>query len=81
VQPVALRYSDGDGAVSAAAEYVGDTTLPQSLWRIAAAKGLRVKVGWLLEVGGDAADRRALAALLRQRIEQGLNGARSAPPS
>jgi 1-acyl-sn-glycerol-3-phosphate acyltransferase len=81
VQPVSLRYSDGDGAVSAAAEYVGDTTLPQSLWRIAAAKGLRVQVGWLLEVGGDAADRRALAALLRQRIEQGLNGARSAPPS
>ncbi|MDQ6683765.1 MAG: 1-acyl-sn-glycerol-3-phosphate acyltransferase, partial [Pseudomonadota bacterium] len=35
VQPVALRYGDSSDAVSRAVEFVGATTLLQSLWRTA----------------------------------------------
>ncbi len=42
IQPVALRYSEPDQPVSPAAMYVGDTSLAQSMARIAAARGLAV---------------------------------------
>lgn len=72
VQPVALRYSDPLHAVSPAASFVGDMTLGQSLWRLACAQGLAVQLQVLPPQAVAHADRRALAAHLRDTIAQAL---------
>ncbi|NML15140.1 lysophospholipid acyltransferase family protein [Azohydromonas caseinilytica] len=72
VQPVALRYSDPLHAVSPAARFVGDTTLGQSLWRLACAQGLAVDVQVLPPQSVAHADRRALAVQLRETIAEAL---------
>jgi len=74
VQPVALRFSQPGHAVSPAVAYVGDTTLLQSVWRIACAERLSVRVCLLPPVEAPQADRRALAEQLRQRIARRLDG-------
>jgi 1-acyl-sn-glycerol-3-phosphate acyltransferase len=68
VQPVCLRYADAHQPFSPSVEYVGPTTLMQSLWRVACARGLRVQVELLPAVTSAHADRRALAAYLRDLI-------------
>jgi 1-acyl-sn-glycerol-3-phosphate acyltransferase len=68
VQPVALRYADADRAFSTAVEFVGATTLKQSVWRVVMARGLRVHVDLLPAVATAHADRRALAEHLRELI-------------
>jgi 1-acyl-sn-glycerol-3-phosphate acyltransferase len=72
VQALALRFHQPGSPFSAAAEFVGDTTLWQSLWRIACARGLCVELQWLDAEGSAHADRRALAAHLRTRIGEVL---------
>jgi 1-acyl-sn-glycerol-3-phosphate acyltransferase len=72
VQVAVLRYADPVHPVSPAAEYTGDTTLAQSLWRIARARGLQVNVELLPPQGTAHADRRALAEALREEIAQRL---------
>lgn len=72
VQPVALRFADPQHAYSPAAEYVGDTTLVQSLWRLARAEGLVVHVAALTAEGTAHADRRAMAQHLRHLIADHL---------
>lgn len=79
VQPVALRYRDAFGPVSAAVEFLGETTLAQSLWRIACGRGLVVRVTVLPARGSAHADRRALATVLRQDIADALGEAQPAP--
>ncbi|HET9823484.1 MAG TPA: lysophospholipid acyltransferase family protein [Burkholderiaceae bacterium] len=77
VQPVLLRYFDPVHPVSAQAEFLGDTTLLQSLWRMACARGLGVEVSVLEAAASAHADRRALAehlrAMLRDALEARLN--------
>ncbi len=68
LQPVVLRYSDADHAVSPAAEFLGETTLARSLWRLASGRGLTVHVTVLTAMGSAHADRRALAEHVRQSI-------------
>ena len=72
VQAVALRFSDETSAFSAAVEYVGDTTLGQSVWAIACAQGLCVHVDVLPAQSVGHADRRRLAARLREEIGAAL---------
>lgn len=72
VQPVALRYSDASHAVSWAVEFVGRTTLLQSLWRVAGAEHLCVRIHVLTPVSSQGADRRMLAELLREQIASAL---------
>ena len=72
VQPVALRFSDRTHAVSPAAEFLGETTLAQSLWRLASADGMTVHVSLLPPRATAHADRRALAHTLREDIEAAL---------
>jgi 1-acyl-sn-glycerol-3-phosphate acyltransferase len=72
VQPVVLRFFQPGHAFSPAAEFVGRTTLVQSMWRMACAQGLQVEVQWLGAEGTAHADRRALAAHLRERIDEVL---------
>jgi 1-acyl-sn-glycerol-3-phosphate acyltransferase len=68
VQPVAIRFSDNTHAVSKAVEFVGATTLAQSLWRVAGGDGLSVRVALLQPRPTAHADRRALAETLRNDI-------------
>jgi len=72
VQPVVLRFHQPGHAFSPAVEFVGATTLLQSLWRMACAKGLQVELQWLGAEATAHADRRALAAHLRERIDEAL---------
>lgn len=75
VQPLALRFSDAGGRHSRAVEFLGETTLLQSVWRVVTARGLTAHVELLPPVGTAHADRRALAehlrALIAQRVAEG----------
>ncbi len=73
VQPVALRFSDASDGFSKAVVYVGDTTLVQSLWRVACAQDLRVHLRFLEPLCSASAERRLLAEQLRGRIEAALH--------
>jgi 1-acyl-sn-glycerol-3-phosphate acyltransferase len=73
IQPVVLRYSDPQHAVSPKAAYIGDTTLMQSLWWVVSARGLRVHATILPLQSVLHADRRALAQLLEEQIAGTLN--------
>lgn len=72
IQPLALRFAAADGRVSAAADFSGDITLWQSLWALARARGIVVSLLVLTAQDSAHADRRALAARLRQLIGEAL---------
>lgn len=72
VQPVALRFSDARHSISPAADFRGEITLAQSLWSLALGQGLCARVVVLPAQAVAHADRRALAAHLRQTIAQAL---------
>ena len=74
IQPAVLRFADDRHRFSPAVAYIGDTTLLQSLWRVANARGLVVHVDLLLSQASAHADRRALAETLRGLIAEGLAG-------
>jgi 1-acyl-sn-glycerol-3-phosphate acyltransferase len=75
VQPVALRFSETGHAVSEAVEFVGATSLLQSLWRTACGDGVRVRLQFLAPRASAGVDRRALAAQLRADIADALGSA------
>jgi 1-acyl-sn-glycerol-3-phosphate acyltransferase len=68
IQPVVLRFADAERAYSPAVVYIGETTLLQSLWRVASARGLRAHVHILPAVATAHADRRALASHLQDLV-------------
>ena len=72
VQPIALRYSDSTHAVSEAVEFVGRTTMLQSLWGTACGDGVVVRLAFLPPRDAAGADRRELAAQLRADIATAL---------
>jgi 1-acyl-sn-glycerol-3-phosphate acyltransferase len=72
VQPVALHFADAASAVSAAADFTGDITLAQSLWALARARGMVVRVHVLPAETTAHADRRALAEHLRAVLAEAL---------
>ncbi len=72
VQPLALRFSEPGHAVSPRAAFVGDTSLLQSLWWIASARGLQVRVDVLALHPTEGQDRRALGQALRTVIAASL---------
>jgi 1-acyl-sn-glycerol-3-phosphate acyltransferase len=73
VQPVALRYHEPGQRFSVSARYINQMTLVHSMWRVVCAKGLAVRLRFLLSEGSTHADRRALAAHLRDEIQQALD--------
>jgi len=76
VQPVVLRFSDrSDAVMSRAIEFVGETTLAQSLWRVAGGDAVVARVWLLPAVASAGADRRALSDDLRRRIGAALDQA------
>jgi 1-acyl-sn-glycerol-3-phosphate acyltransferase len=72
VQPVVLRFSAPGAPFSPAVAYVGDTTLVESLWRVACAERLTAHVRFLPPLASAGFERRALAAALRTRIDVAL---------
>lgn len=74
VLPVVLRWHEPQERFSTAARFIGDTTLVQSLWRIAAARGLAIDVQVLPSVQPEGQDRRALGEQLRGVISASLAG-------
>jgi len=65
VLPVVLRWHQPGERFSTAAQFIGGTTLAQSLWRIASARGLAIDVQILPAVASAGQDRRALGEALR----------------
>ena len=65
VLPVVLRWHEPGERFSTAAQFIGDTTLVQSLWRMASARGLGIEVQVLPAVASQGLDRRALGEALR----------------
>ena len=80
IQPVVLRFFDGQSPFSLAVSFVGDTTLMQSIWAVACAKGLQVQVCLLPPLSTRHADRRALAEHLRTLMAEHLHSL-VAPPT
>jgi 1-acyl-sn-glycerol-3-phosphate acyltransferase len=68
VQPVALRYTMADGSRAEAPNFCGETNLAESLWRIARAHGMTVRLDYLPARDAAGRDRRELAAELRGDI-------------
>jgi 1-acyl-sn-glycerol-3-phosphate acyltransferase len=75
IQAVGLRYDDVTGRCAAAAAYIGDMTLLQSLWAIAGAQDLTVRLRILPPQACGHDDRRALAEQLRGAIQQAVDAA------
>jgi 1-acyl-sn-glycerol-3-phosphate acyltransferase len=76
VQPVALRFCDASSAFSAAAAYVGEMSLMQSVWQVACAEALEAHVTLLPALADRHADRRALAEVVRGQIQGALDAQR-----
>ena len=72
VQPVALRYFDARHKVTTAVEFVGRTTLWQTVWRVAGADGLGVRVSLLACEPAAGRERRELALALHGRVAAAL---------
>ncbi len=68
VQPVVLRWHEPGQRYSLSARFIGDTTLVQSLWRVATARGLAIELQVLPAHATAHADRRLLADHLRDLI-------------
>lgn len=73
VQPIVLRFDDASGRFCRAAQYLGDTTLLQSLWRVATARRMRVAVQVMPPMSTEHADRRLLAEHLREVMAHRLH--------
>lgn len=73
VLPVALRFRLKDGTRTTAPAFIGDETIIDSVKRTAALKGLVLEVHVRPEIApGRAADRRELAALAEQAVDEVL---------
>ncbi|WP_431048625.1 lysophospholipid acyltransferase family protein [Roseateles sp. L2-2] len=72
LQPVVLRWHQPDMPYSDAAQYIGQMSLMESLWRILTAKDLAVEVRSLPAMPTEGLDRRHLAGALSDRIDNAL---------
>jgi 1-acyl-sn-glycerol-3-phosphate acyltransferase len=72
VQPVAIRYVDGDGRTSAAACFVGETTFVESLVSVTRAPRLAVELCWARPIPVGRRGRRQLAAAAQAAIAEAL---------
>jgi 1-acyl-sn-glycerol-3-phosphate acyltransferase len=70
--PLVLRWHEPGERFSTSARFIGSTTLVQSLWSIASARGLGIDVQILPAVSPRGLDRRALSDVLRGSISAKL---------
>ena len=73
VQPVALRFTHGDGSLCMEAAFDGDKTLWQSLLQISALRKIAVQLHFLPLLSGDVPHRRALADAAHAAIASRLS--------
>ena len=74
VQAVVLRYRDPNHEVSPAVAYVGETTLLESMWRIAMANQISVQLDFLNPIASLGLERRELSQQLRSQMLACLPG-------
>ena len=67
--PVALRFVDGDGRISDAPLFVGETTLVASIWSTLRADGLTARVTYGHPELAAGRDRRTLARDMQQAVQ------------
>lgn len=72
LQPVVLRWHQPGTPYSEAAQYIGQMTLFESLWRILTARDLAVEVRSLPAMPTEGLDRRHLAEALAARMNEAL---------
>ena len=72
LQPVVLRWHQPGQPYSEAAQYIGQMSLMESLWRILTAKDLAVEVRSLPAMPTEGLDRRHLAEALAETISNAL---------
>ncbi|MEO3711983.1 lysophospholipid acyltransferase family protein [Roseateles flavus] len=73
VQPLVLRWQEPGQRFSRSAQFIGDTTLLQSIWRVVTARGLAIELQILPAHATAHADRRLLAEHLRELIAAKLS--------
>jgi 1-acyl-sn-glycerol-3-phosphate acyltransferase len=71
---LALVYRDSDGQRCAAAAYIDDMSLWQSLWRIAGLSGLRIELRCCGAHAARGLGRREAAALARAQVQRAAGG-------
>jgi len=79
--PVSLRYQDENGALSAAAAFIGETTLVQSIWNILRCSSLNVSVQFATALPTTSKNRRLLARTAQAAIAQKLQSAAASQQS
>lgn len=79
VLPVAISYHGADGAVSDAADYIGDMSLGQSILRLLRAGGVTARVQLLAPLDSSGQARRQLAARAQAHIAAALRQHSLAP--
>ena len=72
LQPLALRFHAPGERFAVATQFVGQTTLLQSVWRIATARGLQAELKILPAIDTQGLERRVLAEVARERIQAAL---------
>ena len=74
VLPVAIRYHDGEGALSLAPEYAGDTSFVASFWRVCGERRLAVELIAAAPLPAAERHRRELAREAEHAIRTALAG-------
>jgi len=74
VQPLVLRWHEPGQRFSVSAQFIGTTTLVQSLWRVLCTRDLAVRMQWLpAEAVSRQTERRVVSERLRGRLAQALS--------
>src|SRR5450830_1819000 len=72
VQPYALRYLDAQGNYHPAADFIGDTTIVESILGILKARSMTAELRQLPSIATEGAHRRELAVAARKVVADGL---------
>jgi 1-acyl-sn-glycerol-3-phosphate acyltransferase len=72
VQPYALRYLDAQGNYHSAADFIGDTTIVESILAVLQAGAITAELTQLPSIPTEGAHRRELAVAARKVVADGL---------
>ncbi|MFZ6646370.1 lysophospholipid acyltransferase family protein [Undibacterium sp. TJN25] len=72
IQPFAVRYVDGSGALHPAADFIGDMTFVESMAVILRAGGMHAELVRMPQIATDGAHRRDVALVARAAVARGL---------
>jgi 1-acyl-sn-glycerol-3-phosphate acyltransferase len=72
IQPLAIRYFRADGLRAKEAAFVGDMSLGQSMWGLAAGQPITIDLSFLPNLSPEGRDRRILAKLAEDLVREAL---------